>query len=219
MKNYNNFKKHLGGNSEGYTSKNMDIIPIIEENDLLKLAYDYVVKNNKSNNAPYHNITHILTVAKYVYLIASTENLPYVDLILAALFHDVNHSMGKEKDSVNVNVAISTFYTFADENNLDINLIDKIASLIKITEYPYTIETSQLNFEQQILRDADLLQRYEDNWYDMIIVGLSKEMNQTLDQRIAQEKTFSFNPIFTTKYANYIKDENDDMLKDKITKL
>ena len=143
----------------------------------------YIKENNPSSDAPYHNNSHMITVYKFCKEIA--KNIAYTDelnLLVAALFHDFNHSMGKEKDNINVQRAIEGFSDYYD-NNLSNSLVDKnrVISIIKITEYPYTTEDSELNIEQKIIRDADLLQGAVDNWYDYIIVGLSKEMNLPID--------------------------------------
>lgn len=156
--------------------------------DILK----YIKENNPSSDAPYHNNLHMITVYTFCKDIAKdigyTETL---NLLVAALFHDFDHSMGKEKDNINVQRAIKGFSDYYD-NNLSDSIVDKdeVVSIIRITEYPYTIENSELNIPQKIIRDADLLQGAVDNWYDCIIVGLSKEMNLSID--VIEKGTLDF---------------------------
>lgn len=89
--------------------ENLTIINIINEYNSLKKALKYIILTNKSNNAPYHNFNHLLTVTRHCYHALDYMNMLNDDkaeaLLMTALFHDYNHSMGKEKDDVNVKVA------------------------------------------------------------------------------------------------------------------
>jgi HD superfamily phosphodiesterase len=139
----------------------------------------YIKEYNPSSDAPYHNNEHMITVYNFCKDISdSIEHTDTLDLLVAALFHDFNHTMGKEKDNVNIQRAIEAFSDYYDNSltHTDVNK-NTVINIIKITEYPYTIENSELNTNQKIIRDADLLQGAVDNWYDFIVVGLSKEMN------------------------------------------
>ena len=62
-----------------------------------------VIENSTSNAAPYHNLYHILCKIKHTYRIAQSEGFlpePTRILIIADLFHDFNHSMGKHDDAI-----------------------------------------------------------------------------------------------------------------------
>ena len=102
----------------------------------------------------------------------------YTNLILAALFHDMNHSMGSLKDDQNVKNAIKSMESWLDQEKGLSTDVDKnvITEIIKATEYPYVIDKDKLSYSQKIIRDADLLVSNESNWMDSILFGLQSEM-------------------------------------------
>lgn len=124
------------------------MINIISKYPLLKLGFKYVIKNNKSNLAPYHNLNHMLCVVKYCYNalefmgILDDENTE--SLLLAALFHDFNHSMGRRDDSFNITQAKLGVIDFYETNNVLINL-PFINEIIDATQYPYIIDNKYLS--------------------------------------------------------------------------
>jgi len=46
-------------------NKELEAIEIIDKYDYLQKAFKYIILNNSSNNSPYHNLNHLLTVLKY----------------------------------------------------------------------------------------------------------------------------------------------------------
>jgi len=69
-------------------------VEIFKEYDLGKYL-KIVLENNEANNLPYHNLYHTMYVAYNSYKIAVPEILTEEKVrvqILAALFHDFNHS-------------------------------------------------------------------------------------------------------------------------------
>jgi hypothetical protein len=175
-----------------------------------------LLEKNTTNGAQYHNFYHTLCVMKNAYMIAGSEELSDTDeriLCVAALFHDFDHSQGKEKDNVNVQTAISKFLEYSQESQAD---NDKIVEIIKATEYPYVIEDSELNKLQQIIRDADLLQICADNYLQMNILGLSKELNVPVDKFVSGTISFLKGLKFYTKYA---KRKIEEVFEDRIEEL
>lgn len=159
---------------------------IARDGDALPRAFRYIVEHNKSNGAPYHSLHHMLRVMYYCNEGAEFHKLDSqsrINLLVAALFHDFSHTQGKEKDPVNVAIAISgaqSWYNSNPLNETNVN-IDKVKSIIKATEYvggenPYTIPAEDLTIEQAIIRDADLMPSLEVDWINTIIVGLKEEM-------------------------------------------
>ena len=86
----------------------------------------------------------MLCVVKYCYHalefmdMLDDENVEH--LLLAALFHDFNHSMGRRDDAFNIMEAKSGFEDFYNSSILHINkvLVDEI---IDATQYPYVIDS------------------------------------------------------------------------------
>ena len=157
---------------------------IVNFSPAVKSACAFVLKKSLSNSAAYHNFYHIMVVAEgcleaseyYNFSKEDTENI-----LIAALFHDFSHSMGKEKDDVNIKVAIDGLILWADKNKCNYEIIRNI---IKATEYPYKIESSELSIRQQIIRDADLRMCLCENYIQQIIFGLGAEMKKTTQEMI-----------------------------------
>ena len=159
----------------------MEALTIIMSNTTLKSAFEYVVRTNKSNAAPYHNLRHLLFMVEECDSAAEHHKVTgalRVNLLLAALFHDYNHSAGKLSDSDNIKNAFEGFLEWHNTNNLGVVNISVVKSLIEATEYPYTIDSLELNLVQGIIRDADLMMSTEYDWLNTVIVGLGVELNQ-----------------------------------------
>lgn len=170
---------------------------------------------NKANIAPYHNFYHTLTMVKNCYNIAVSEqlNLEQIkNLLVASLFHDFNHSMGKESDEVNVKVALEAFKDLTRENEEN-NI--KIINIIKATQYPYVIQDDKLNISQKIIRDADMLQGMETNRLQQIFFGLMKqELNIPIEQVPSKQLKFFDITKFYTKYAQDVFDGKIESIRE-----
>jgi len=154
-------------------------------------AFDYVKKNNTSNNLPYHNWYHALCMVEKCIEGANYHNLPYRSirhLVLAALFHDFDHTGGKSTDSINIDRALKGWRNYEYTFLRSITSIDKqeVEGIIRVTEYPYVIEP--ICIEQKIIRDADLMQCLRPTWKEMIIVGLRQEMSIKLGKDLTEEE-------------------------------
>ena len=145
----------------------MRILTYCLNDTILSGILKYHLDKNKSIDAPYHNLYHCLVVADNCLEGSSYYNLDTVNeisLIIAALFHDFNHSMGELKDSENIKNALESFEVWYEENNSILNINkDIVINAIKATEYPYVIDSKDLTIEQKIIRDSDLGQMFLDN--------------------------------------------------------
>lgn len=187
----------------------LSIIHIIDEYESLRLGLKYIINNSKSNNAPYHNINHMLTVTRNVYdaldYLFMLEDERCEELLLAALFHDYNHSMGKEKDDYNVTEAKKGLRDFLESENLEMD-IEFMESILDATEYPYKISHHQLNFYQKLIRDCDLCQVFEYDWLKQCVFGLSLEMGFTFKELLAGQKKFLQSITFLTDYGLHMEE-------------
>jgi HD superfamily phosphodiesterase len=168
----------------------------------LEQYFKILLLENESNVAPYHNLWHTLTVFENSAMIAESEeiNKEQIRIILiAAMFHDFNHSTGKLKDSENVKNAILKFKAVSEEKEEDDNLI---INIIKATEFPYVIENPDIY--QQIIRDADMLQSTKEDWIQMVIIGLKTEFNKDLKEHLNAQINFISNIKLYTKMGNNI---------------
>ena len=101
-------------------------------------------------------------------------------LILAALLHDVGHSGGYEDDAVNVSRSITLAAKCVTKHfhrtHFQINH-SLLYELIRTTQFPFVVEPESI--WQQIIRDADLLQSLEEDWYNMLYENLLGELNNS----------------------------------------
>ena len=109
-------------------------------------------KQHSHNNLIFHNLEHTESVVERVQEIASHYQLPEKDLLelsIAAWFHDTGHLMtdpaGHEQKSVEVMEA------FLKSRTNDEELINNIATLIRITKFP----PSPQSLPEMIICDAD----------------------------------------------------------------
>ena len=205
---------------EESTSKDkkiLEAIEIIDKYEYLQKAFKYILLNSKSNNGPYHNLNHLLTVLKYCYLGASSEGIKdekeLRELLIAAIFHDVNHTIGKEKDDVNVQNSKDAIDKFVKQEEIDADT-DYMNKLLDATQYPYVIEGKDLDLKQGIIRDADLMQVFEYNWIHQNIAGLSSELKMDFLDFVQPQRKFLESAAFNTTWGKKMhKDKWDDVMK------
>ena len=211
----------------------------ILKNYKLKHFYEFL-SNNQSNNLPYHNFYHakcmLLNCFEGIWHESFNDkdehiNTPQIrGLLVGALYHDFGHSGGYLSDSENISIALEGLddgQIYAESNYSELSkeslLIAK--SVIEITQYPY-IKEPQTIFEK-IIRDADLMQFYEEDSRKILIqyLGLKREVEIQLDKTFTiQEwangcKQFQDNSIWYTKWAQDIKDLYAETAKNKLFKL
>lgn len=185
-------------------------------------AYNYVMTNNQGNKNPYHNNFHLESVANTAlegclyYSKCNTDifKLPILDteaiqlVLLAALFHDFNHTGSGKDDRLNISIAKDGFYNFllTEPDMIETWKVHIIYDLIDATCYPYTIENKDLNLLQKIIRDADILQGMLcQNYIHGVVGALAQEMNLPFKTMIEGQESFLRNSIFATDWANDLK--------------
>lgn len=194
--------------------------------DLITEAIVYINKNNPSNHLPYHSIDHLFEVYNQTKNISLTDktvrdNIQYKnELLIAALFHDYNHSGGKLTDSENVSNAIMGCNEFLDsiDNNLD---KDIIADIIKATEFPSPIDKEDLTLEQKVIQDADMCYLFKDIAIVKLYCGLREEFDQDLTEFLNNQLNFLESVKFNTDklqeiWFNYTKEDRINELKQLI---
>lgn len=139
---------------------------------------------NPSAEAPYHNAHHLMSVAIAAdrlgrYYLSNPQDPQLKLLVLAALYHDLNHSLGEYGDSINVSRAVADTIELLKlaEPELTNNELTAIGELILTTEYPYTGPAK--NILHKIIRDSDLLQWTQpdvDRWLE----GLTEETGHSI---------------------------------------
>lgn len=130
--------------------------------------YNFLKMFNESNDLPYHNFYHANCVFLNCYEGAWHKGLNDEEirgLCVGALLHDFNHSGGEYADDENIKSALKGLANAqAYAKSMLIGLSPeslKIAeSVIRVTQYPFIIDP--VTFPEQIIRDADLMQPYEE---------------------------------------------------------
>lgn len=128
--------------------------------DANMVSQAYIVNN--SNDHPYHNFQHLLTVALRAFEGGKFYNLPVEELqalVIAGLTHDAMYVIGESED-VNIKAATNFSVLLCEENSINHNTIELVKSLIQATEFPHNkVESVQ----EQIIQDADLMQSLEED--------------------------------------------------------
>lgn len=191
--------------------KTLSIIKIISKYDYLKKAFKYIILNNKSNGAPYHNLNHLLTVTKGVYDGMQFEGLGkdkrIKEMLLTAIFHDFNHSAGKKTDDKNIAEAKKSLRKFLKEEKIEADIVF-MEKILDATQYPYVLEVKDLDIYQKIVRDADIIQNFMENWIHQSVFGISQELNLNFISFIQNHKKFFATMKFNTAWGKQLKKDN-----------
>jgi hypothetical protein len=172
-----------------------------------KTIFKWIVENGVSNYKPYHNLRHLLTVFKNCVEGATIENLPRDSrepLFIAALLHDLDHA-GASDDQINISITIDSIYEMQERLKLPIS--DKefnlILDYIRATKYPYEYPSNNnLLLSHKIIRDADLMGVYEENYLPDIFLGLFEELPiETIEEFIPQNDKFINSIFWHTSWA------------------
>lgn len=169
----------------------------------------FYVDNCESQNAPYHNFEHTMSVARFCYILGLEESdLDKEELevlLIAAVFHDYNHLAGKQKsDGQNIERALEGLDTFSKERPTP-NL-QNARKIIQATEYPYVveidkIEDSFIKLASEIIRDADMMQIYSTPYQLMIINLLMGELGMSHEDALNGELRFLEGLVWHTETA------------------
>lgn len=173
------------------------------EGDLVR--YLKVLFYDASNaTLPYHNFRHMLHVTWLCYQGCEfyRETLSpreMRDILIAALFHDYDHTGSSQDDGKNITRAIAGVRGYiGPEDKLRMGAI---VGLIRATEFPYTVADALLTLPAKILRDADMCQGLDSAWIQQIVFGLASEKNQKPIEVLQTQKSFLSNLQFYTKWA------------------
>lgn len=153
----------------------------------IEKLYLWVGENNPTNNLPYHNVRHIsyMTWLTYGFLIAATIKVTdheFKHALVAAMFHDFNHSGGTQLDQFNIERAIDGYHLGKEAlgiTDLDDALVERY---ISVTEFPFC--RTPVNYVEGALRDADALYPLSSGDPDIILTGLRTEMEIKLNRKV-----------------------------------
>lgn len=201
--------------------KRLTIIDIIENIESFYSGdlkhYFKAIWGSTNVNLPYHNIRHMLHVMWSAY-----NGLKFYEdrfdkdtrrcVLIAALFHDFNHTGKTGNDDVNIEIALRGI-----EHNIlpeDMKYLTKIKSYISATRFPhFDIEFNVQNLPMFLLRDADVSYTLSDVWIQTVGFGLNYELGLTSEQILRGQEQFLNSVELFTDWARM---EYSAKLKDRM---
>lgn len=169
------------------------------------IYYFRIIFNHASNlHNPYHNFGHLFYVMwrchqACVFYKKMMSKREMRNLLIASMFHDIDHTGKAVPDAVNIARAsdrLREYYAQEDENELH-----HILSIMKGSEYPYFVSSENSSLAIQILRDADASQVLGPAWIQHIVFGLAAERGKTPREMLEEELEFLGNLKFHTAWA------------------
>ncbi len=160
-------------------------------------------------NNPYHGVRHSLHVLwlchdAIVFYERAVPVPPFSkrtarDLMIAALFHDWDHTGSTLNDRVNIMRALAA----VDRHLLpeDKPHADSIKNLIRHTEFPYAVPSEKLPFAHSVLRDADRMQGLNPVWIQQVLFGLALETGISPLAMLRRQEPFLRDVKFATLWA------------------
>jgi hypothetical protein len=199
--------------------------PNIDDSNIDNILYNakvYILENNLVKN-DYHNNEHMINVFNNAMMIFNHYKdeyklTPYnkLNLGLAALFHDFNHSGGKLKDSENIELALVALKEFLDTTTEKSDLYSQIENIIIATEFPHL--DIDLDILQKIIRDADTMGGVIDGWKS-VVANLAREYNKSLEEFIPTQIKFLDSVKFNTDYCNGLLKNNKEKIIEELNKM
>lgn len=200
-----------------------ETIPAVVNNDEElyggNLVHYFRVVFNYARNLdnPYHNFRHLFhmlwlcyNACQYYADVLSKRQMR--NLLIAALFHDFDHSGKAGNDDLNIEIAIRGLRKHIAPE--DEHFFEDICSIIRPTEYPYKVSADGLPLSAQIMRDADVSQAFSTAWIQQVIFGLAKEWGVPPIKVLEMQEPFLSNLRFTTVWAKKMFGEK--VIKEKI---
>lgn len=173
------------------------------------LGYYFRLMLTKARNLYnlYHNARHMLHVVWlcYVALIYYVQKGMAIDLrtarnmLIAAIFHDWDHSGRTGRDDLELARAIGAMRQFLHPS--DQAWVDEIEAMMRGTQFPYVVDVKDLTLCGKILRDADKSQALTNAWIQQIALGLSQEMGITALAMLKGQEAFLSSIEFGSEWA------------------
>lgn len=162
-------------------------------------------------NAPYHNLRHMLHVfymcheaIRYMASLGGDYRFSERgarNLLIAALFHDFDHTARSGSDDLNIEYAIRALKANILEEDRD--SFEDIAQLIRLTQYPYTILHEDLSELGLVIRDADMSQALNPAWIQQVVFGLAYEWGKTPHEVLRMQGGFHKNLRFYSIWGQH----------------
>jgi len=172
----------------------------------LKFYFKKIWNNAQNLQNGYHNFRHMFHIVFLCYEACkfyqeSMSKREMRNLLIAAMFHDVDHPGTKGNDDLNIERAVR--FLKGCILPIDQQYLPNIVALINATEYPYSDKRSigTLTLSEHIIRDADMGQALAMAWLQQVVFGLAKEWNLHQTQVLRMQPDFLSNLKFVTQWA------------------
>lgn len=170
----------------------------------LKAYFNILVKYARNIRFGYHNLRHMCHVTwlcyqacVYYHNVLTSRQMR--NLLVAAIFHDFDHSGQFGNDDLNIERSIRGLIKYILPE--DLPYLDDIIAIIRPTEFPPV--TPAVTLSQQIICDADLSQAFSPVWVQEVILGLSEEWNKTPIEVFRMQKPFINSIKYKTEWAEF----------------
>lgn len=155
-------------------------------------------------NHPYHNWRHMMHVTTMAYFACQHHNnelrrLQIREILIAAMFHDADHSGLLGQDDLNIERAVRVFkaHMLPEDQPHQNNIV----SLMQDTEFPYKVSSDGLLLNARILRDADMAQVFSLAWMQQVIFGFASEWRKAPLDVLRLQIPFLDNITFSTEWG------------------
>ena len=153
---------------------------------------------------PYHNFRHLYHVMWLCYSACLFYGKYFSarkmrNLLIAAMFHDFDHTGVAGPDSVNIERAVAALRKYILPEDWD--HLAEIENLIQLTQFPYEIPSDKVNLPARILRDADVSQALNPAWVQHVVFGLAKEWGKKPIEVLRTQGAFHNSIEFATNWA------------------
>lgn len=169
------------------------------------IGYFRIVFNQARNlRYPYHNFRHMLHVTWLCYQAClfyrvDLDSRRMRNLLIAALFHDFDHSGMLGDDDLNIARAVRGLERYICPD--DTGSLGDITTIIRATEYPYLVSSEKLGLLERIIRDCDLSQAFSVAWIQQVVIGLSQEWCRKPIEILESQTPFLRSIKFSTEWA------------------
>jgi hypothetical protein len=171
------------------------------------LEYYFKVVWDQATNLynPYHNFRHMFHITWLCYLACIYYHRLLTkrqrrNLLIAAITHDMNHLGVAGDDRLNIERAVRAMKACLLPE--DQPHAYEIEWIVRPTQFPHTVASSEISLSAKILRDADLTQSLSPVWIQEVVLGLSAEWDIPAIEVFRMQKEFLGKLRFTTSWAN-----------------
>lgn len=176
----------------------------------LEHYYKKIFLEGKNHHNGYHNFRHNMNILWECYQAVVYYNKHHPGqisprearcLLIAAMYHDFDHSGMMGHDDLNVERAVRGFKAHMLPDDAENFVLVEV--ILRATQYPYPPRESEVSLLEQIIRDADLSQCLSIAWMQQVIFGLAQEWRKSPIDVLRGQIPFLKSLKFKTEWAEH----------------